>query len=190
MKIKAIACFATFISVATFLADCAANSTKGDVSAMTIEQSSAAQTQQQERDRNRAIVEAFFDRLEAMDIAGFVQLFDENGVQEMPYSPNGFPKELRGRAAIQKQYGGLPQNFNSMKFTNRIWYETVNPEKFIVEYKGVIDVKNGKPYNNDYIGVFELKNGKIVKYIEYFNPLILQEAFGKNLQQNFNVIPN
>lgn len=141
-----------------------------------------------QRQKNRRVVEDFFARLEAFDINGFVNLFDENGVQIMPYSPAGFPKELRGRAAIVKQYGGLPQNFTSMKFTNRVWHETTDPEKFIVEYRGVIGVKaTGKPYNNDYIGVFELRGGKIIRYVEYFNPLILQESFGEGLQKNFNV---
>lgn len=141
-----------------------------------------------ERQQNRTTVEAFFARLEAMDIAGFVELFDENGVQQMPYAPEGFPKELRGRAAIQKQYGGLPANYTGMKFTNRVWFETTDPQTFVVEYKGVITVKaTGKPYNNDYIGIFQLKNGKITRYVEYFNPIILQQSFGTDLQKNFNV---
>jgi len=140
-----------------------------------------------ERGRNLETVEAFFARLEAMDIGGFVGLWDENGVQAMPFSPEGFPKELRGRAAIRKQYESLPQNYSSMTFTRRI-HPTVNPEIFVVEYKGRIDVKQtGKPYDNTYVGVFRVKQGKVFRFTEYFNPIILQEAFGESLQSNFNV---
>lgn len=140
-----------------------------------------------ERRKNFETVEAFFARLEAIDIEGFIALWDENGVQEMPFSPEGFPKELRGKAAIQNQYGSLPQNYASMKFPRTI-HATTNPEIFVVEYQGVIDVKaTGKPYNNDYVGIFNVKNGKVLKFVERFNPIILQEAFGESLQRNFNV---
>jgi ketosteroid isomerase-like protein len=140
------------------------------------------------RRENKAVVENFFARLEAMDIPGFIALWDEAGVQLMPFSPAGFPKELRGRAAIQKQYGGLPENYTGMRFTDRVYHEAIDPEIFIVEYHGEINVKaTGKPYNNDYIGVFQVKNGKLVKFTEYFNPIILQESFGADLQKNFSV---
>lgn len=140
------------------------------------------------RRENKAVVENFFSRLEAMDIPGFIALWNEAGVQLMPFSPAGFPKELRGRAAIQKQYGGLPENYTGMRFTDRVYHETIDPEIFIVEYHGEINVKaTGKPYNNDYIGVFRVKDGKLVKFTEYFNPIILQESFGADLEKNFSV---
>lgn len=182
---------------ALVLTNCAANTSRGESVSSNNQISNQNATSpavtagtsniDQERTRNRRIVEDFFTRLEAMDIRGFVSLFDEAGVQEMPYSPAGFPKELRGRAAIEKQYGGLPQSYNSMRFINRVWYETVDPAVFVVSYKGVIDVKNGKPYNNDYVGIWQLRDGKIIRYREHFNPIILREAFGKNLDKNFNV---
>lgn len=182
---KTITTLTIIISAALGFAACAASKSE---TVMSSNQNSSPTLSpvENERKRNRAVIEDFFAKLEAMDIAGFVNLFDEYGVQEMPYSPAGFPKKLEGRAAINKQYGGLPQNYNSMKFTNRVWHESVDPNKFVVEYHGLIDVKNGKPYNNDYIGVFELKGGKITRYVEYFNPIILQEAFGKDLNKNFN----
>ncbi|MBW4569155.1 MAG: hypothetical protein KME31_14385 [Tolypothrix carrinoi HA7290-LM1] len=66
--------------------------------------------------------------------------------------------------------------------------ETSDPAVFIVEFKGVIDVKlTGKTYNNNYCGVFTIQNSKLVHYKEYFDPIILQTAFGTKLQENFNV---
>lgn len=148
----------------------------------------AAAGEQNQRRVNRAVVESFFSRLEAMDIPGFVALWAEDGVQVMPFSPAGFPKELRGRAAILKQYGGLPANYTGMRFPGRVVHETADPEVFVVEYRGEITVKaTGKLYNNDYVGIFHVKGGRLVRFVEYFNPIVLQESFGADLQKNFNV---
>jgi ketosteroid isomerase-like protein len=138
--------------------------------------------------QNREVIEQFFTRLESMNIDYWLELWDESGLQEMPYSPEGFPKQLEGKAAIKQQYSSLPENFHSMQFVDRVVHETLDPSIFIVEYRGIIDVKlTGKPYNNLYCGIFTIQNGKLVHFKEYFDPIILQTAFGTQLQENFNV---
>jgi ketosteroid isomerase-like protein len=140
------------------------------------------------RQQNRQVVEEFFTRLESMNIDYWLELWDDSGVQEMPYSPSGFPKRLEGKSAIRQQYSSLPVNYHSMQFVNRIFHETSDPAVFIVEFKGVIDVKlTAKTYNNNYCGIFTVQNSKLVHYKEYFDPIILQTAFGAKLQENFNV---
>lgn len=73
-----------------------------------------------------------------------------------------------------------------MSFPRKI-SATDSPNKVIVQYNGIIPLKDGGEYNNNYIGIFEIKNGKIEKFTEYFDPFILENAFGKKLQENFNV---
>lgn len=38
--------------------------------------------------------------------------------------------------------------------------------------------KTGLPYNQRYISVITLKDGHITRYLDYWNPLILQQAMG------------
>ena len=138
--------------------------------------------------QNHQIVEAFFTRLEAMDIDHWLELWDENGVQEMPYAPEGFPQRLEGKAAIRQQYSSLPDNFYSMQFVDRVFYEPSAPSIFIVEYRGIIDVKlTERHYNNVYCGIFTIQNHKLIHFKEYFNPIVLQSALETKLQDNFNV---
>lgn len=73
-----------------------------------------------------------------------------------------------------------------MSFPRKI-VATNDPNKVIVQYQGIIPLKAGGEYNNNYVGIFEIKNGKIEKFTEYFDPFILENAFGKKLQDNFNV---
>jgi uncharacterized protein len=138
--------------------------------------------------QNRQLIEEFFTRLESMNIEHWLELWDDNGVQEMPYAPEGFPEKLEGKAAIRQQYSSLPKNYDSMQFVDRFVHETSDPAVFIVEYNGIINIKaTDKPYNNVYCGVFMVQNNKLVQFKEYFNPMILQAAFGENLQANFNI---
>jgi ketosteroid isomerase-like protein len=139
------------------------------------------------RGRNRRVVRAFFERLEAFDIEGFAALFAEHGTQVMPFSPAGFPRALAGRAAIFNQYRGMPQNFTSMTFPDLVIHDMLDPSRFFVTYRGEIQLRAGGAYNNTYAGVFEIENGQIVAFTEYFDPIVLGQAFGASLQDSFNV---
>lgn len=55
------------------------------------------------------------------------------------------------------------------------------------EYHGEIELKSGGTYNNDYCGLFHVVNGKLVLFREFFNPIILQRAFGDALSEMFSV---
>ncbi|TGK26887.1 hypothetical protein EHO98_00075 [Leptospira stimsonii] len=132
------------------------------------------------------IVSKFFRSLENKNIPEFLTVWSQAGVQRMPLSPSNFPKELVGISMIKNQYSGLPDNFNSMKFPYKI-FPTEKENKVIVQYAGSISLKAGGEYNNNYVGIFEWKNGKIEQFTEYFDPEILEKAFGKKLQENFSV---
>lgn len=136
---------------------------------------------------NRRVVEMFFDRLEAFDIEGFSKLFAPDGRQVMPYSPAGFPSRLEGRQAIYNQCAGMPENFRSMRFVDRTIRETSEPGQFVATWRGEIELASGGRYDNTYIGLFQVRDGKLVQFTEYFNPIVLQQAFGTALESTYNV---
>ena len=105
----------------------------------------------------------------------------------MPFSPEGFPRLLDGRAAIRNQYMGLPAAYTHMRFPGLTVHDMASPSEFFVQYRGDIGLKSGGRYENDYAGHFILRDGRIAEFREYFNPIVLQEALGGNLQQTFNV---
>lgn len=135
----------------------------------------------------RAVVEAFFTRLEAFDIAGVAALFDARGRQVMPYSPEGFPDELVGPDAVFNQYKGMPDNYRAMRFPDLTIRELESPGEFFVTYRGEIELRDGGRYDNTYAALFRIERGRIVEFVEYFDPIVLQRAFGESLQSNFNV---
>jgi len=118
--------------------------------------------------------------LERKDLEAFMSLWADDGVQEMPYAPEGLlPKKWTGREEIRRQYSALPTNFTFMRFPITAIHETSNPEVAIVEFRGEIEIAaTRKRYDNTYVGVFRIKEGKITHYTEYFDPIIYTKAFG------------
>lgn len=138
---------------------------------------------------NKAVIEKFFTSLETLNIPSFLSVWADNGKQLMPLSPEYFPKQLTGKEAIHNQYKGLPEAYTSMKFPRK-YFPTEDPGTVIVQYNGIIPLKQGGEYNNNYVGIFNIRDGKLQRFTEYFDPFILQEAFGNKLESNFNVTGN
>jgi ketosteroid isomerase-like protein len=125
---------------------------------------------------NRKVVNNFFVALETQRFDMLKEVFAVNGKQLNPYAPENFPKSFDGAEAIYKQYSGLTANFGTMKFPREI-FATEDPNFFFVKFKGEIEIKAGGKYENDYIGTFRLENGQITEYTEYFNQVVMAEAF-------------
>lgn len=123
-------------------------------------------------------VREFFAALEAGDIARFLRVWAENGVQEMPFAPGAFPRKLEGKAAIEKQYAPLPSAYTGMRFPIRRLAATETPGVVFVEYEGSIGLKSGGRYDNRYVGIFEFDAaGKLSWFCEYFDPFVLVQGF-------------
>lgn len=117
-----------------------------------------------------AIVQGFFDALEARDLKNVLNFFTKNAVQEMPLSPKNFPKKLKGIDAIKKQYAAVMDYIQSYDIE---YFGTQEPNIILAKYQGTVATYEGKPYNNSYVGVFTIANGKISNFLELFNPKIL-----------------
>ncbi len=145
---------------------------------------SAITKDDQIRQKNERTVRDFLDLLSKKRMNAWLELWDKDGVQDMPYSPPGFPKRVEGKAAIAKHYSALPTNVGRMVFPDLVIYPMVDPNTFYAEYRGEIEVlATGKPYNNIYAGLFKFRNGKILLYREYYNPMVFTEAWGDSFSK-------
>ncbi|WNV73736.1 nuclear transport factor 2 family protein [Geodermatophilus sp. DSM 44513] len=113
-----------------------------------------------------------------MDVDAALRCFAEDGTQEMPFAPPGFPDRLDGMAALRRQYGGLPEAYADMRFDVSAVRPMADPEWVLLEYRGRITQRDSSRYDNGYAGLFHVVDGAIVLFREYFDPLVLQRAFG------------
>lgn len=149
----------------------------GGRAAKAAEDRPAAWTQ---RRQSREVVMNFLTGLEDKDMERVNGVWADDGVQDMPYTPEGFPKRVIGKEALIRQYAAWPQNSGKARFTDEMrFYPTRDPNMVVVEYHGVSEiVPTERTYDQRYIGLFHVENGKITLFREYFDPTVFAYAFG------------
>ncbi|MEV0224823.1 nuclear transport factor 2 family protein [Streptomyces sp. NPDC050704] len=110
------------------------------------------------------------------DISAWVDLWDENGILEFPFAPEGWPKRLDGKAAVAEYMRGYPDHIDLHDFPSVEIHQTVTPETIVVEMRGVGRlVDTDGPFDMSYIAVVTVENGLITRYRDYWNPLAVQD---------------
>lgn len=114
----------------------------------------------------------------APDAKTFLDMMAEDGVMEFPYHSAGPAMRLEGRAAISAHIASLGGMIEIDGFQDLVVHSTESGT-FILEFNCTgRGAKTGLPYNQRYISVITLKDGHITRYLDYWNPLILQQAMG------------
>jgi uncharacterized protein len=145
-------------------------------------------TEQEIRTNNEQTIRDFLRLLSEKNLSAWIDLWTEDAVQDMPFSPPEFPARLEGKKAIARHYSSLPQTVGKMDFFDLKLYSMQDPDWILAEYRGEIEVlATGRPYNNRYCGLFQLKDSKIALFREYYNPLTLREGFGDELTSSFSL---
>jgi ketosteroid isomerase-like protein len=140
------------------------------------------------REKNIKLIQSFLDLLEQKDLDTWINLWDEDGRQFNPYAPRGFPRILSGKNAIFHHWSGVPNAYGKMAFIEREIYPTLDPDVIFIEFRGRVEVlKTNRNYNNTYCCRFTFSKGKLVKYVEYFDPIILLESLGDTLSDTFSL---
>ena len=143
---------------------------------------------EQKRSQNEQIVASFLQLLAEKKMDKWAELWAEDAVQDMPFSPEGFPKRVEGKKALVQHYSGLPDTFGAMAFPDLVCHPMLDPDWVLAEYRGELDVlETRRAYNNHYCGMFHVKAGKILFFREYYNPIALTEAFGGTLTKSFSL---
>ncbi|MGI5198211.1 nuclear transport factor 2 family protein [Streptomyces sp. CA-288835] len=110
------------------------------------------------------------------DIPAWVDLWDENGIFEFPFAPEGWPKRLEGKAAIAEYMRAYPDHIDLHDFPYVEIHQTLAPETIVVEMRGVGRlVDTDSPFDMSYIAVVTVKDGLITRYRDYWNPLAVQD---------------
>lgn len=107
----------------------------------------------------------------------FLEMIDKDGVMEFPYFSTGPAHRLEGRNAVANHIKNLGGMIEISVFCDLVVHESKEAGTFILEFNcEVRGVATGLPYNQRYISVITLKDGHITRYLDYWNPLVLQQA--------------
>ncbi|MGP3991412.1 nuclear transport factor 2 family protein [Streptomyces sp. 3N207] len=108
------------------------------------------------------------------NIPAWVELWDDDGVFEFPFAPDGRPRQLAGKAAVADYMRGYPDHIDLHDFPDLEIHQTTDPRTIVVEMRAVGRlVRTGSPFEMTYIAVVTVEKGLITHYRDYWNPLTL-----------------
>ena len=106
----------------------------------------------------------------------FIGEIAEDFVLRVPFLPDGFPTEYRGREAARAILEGSSANRSRIAFKDVVIRRTEDPELIVITCRGEAAMNNGKPYCNDYVMFTRFRDGVAVEHVEYLNPLKVMAA--------------
>ncbi|MGC4875775.1 nuclear transport factor 2 family protein [Micromonospora sp. DT43] len=129
-----------------------------------------------------AVFHRGMELLLAKDMAGFIALFAEDAVLELPFAPPGQPRRVAGRVELHEYLINYPALLDVREIHDRTVYETRNPEVIVVEFvaSGFV-VATNRPYELRYIAVLTIRDGQLAHYRDYWDPIAAQELLGGGL---------
>lgn len=122
------------------------------------------------------VARRFIAALAARDTDDLVACFAADGVQDMPFSPPGFPKQVAGADALRSHYDAITGSFRSMDLSVISEQRLADREWVILEFEGKLIQANGEPYNNHFFGIFHVVDGRIALYREIYDTLVFAAA--------------
>ena len=109
----------------------------------------------------------------AGDFDAYVDLCTEDVVFEFPFAPPGRPRRVEGRENLAAYLGAFPGRIEFVALTEFTVHETTDPEVIVVEMRAEGRIRaTGEPYEMGYISVVTVRAGRIVRYRDYWNPLM------------------
>jgi len=133
-------------------------------------------------DSTERIALSYFTLLVRRDMDGFANIWTEDAVQQVPFTPEGLgkvvPAAFNGRESIATHYRTVTKNRREHIFWIDHIHRTVDPNCVIIEAhaRSVIGETNAV-YENNYVCVFHIRDGRIAELKEYANPLPVMRAF-------------
>jgi ketosteroid isomerase-like protein len=129
------------------------------------------------------VVERYLDAVSTLDLDALADTFHPDVRMDLPYAPDGFPRQVDGHADVVAFFGGMPGFVAPLNFHDRQLTVTADGDEVIAEYRSDSRVlATDTPYRNRYISRFRVQDGLIVRFAEYFDPLVLVRALGGDVQ--------
>lgn len=151
-----------------------------DIIQEAVEQANINPSPYIQRQQTKQAVIDFLTSLEKKDMDKLAELWAEDAVQDMPFSPQGFPKRIEGKANLIQHYAPWSDISGKASFTDRlVFYPMQDATMVYAEWYGDVEIiPTGRQYQQRYGGLFHVVDGKIELFREYYDPIVFKYAFG------------
>ncbi len=138
----------------------------------------------QQREASLAVARKYLDAISRGDLEANLALLAEDAVLELRFAPPGIPRRTEGKAAIEAFMGPVGDAIEAENFLD-IELDTMHgdPSVVVAQFHSDMKLKVPGSYKNQYIGLITVRDGQVARFVEFFDPIPLQEALGGVLAQ-------
>lgn len=126
---------------------------------------------------NRKLIQSIFDALAIGDGRPFNEAMAEDFTWVMIGS-NSWSGTYRGREAVRRDLLKPLMKEFATRYTNTAQRIVAEGDMVVVECRGNVVTKSGKPYNNRYCWVCRLRDGQLVELVEYMDTQLVADTLG------------
>lgn len=126
---------------------------------------------------NKQLMQDIFSELSKGNSKPFVESWAEDFCWTVTGTTK-WSKTYRGKPAVLKELmGPLFSNFAD-QYTNTAHRFIAEGDYVVVECRGHVNTKSGKPYNNSYCYVCRLEDGRLKELTDYLDTALVVAALG------------
>ena len=130
------------------------------------------------------VAQQLIDALEKRDADGVIALLHDDIVLELPFPLVAGENTTGTRRQVGEAVHAYVRHSKELtrenRFNNVVW-RTTSDGLAMFQSDGACMLSDGRPYDNHYLFLFEVKDGKVIRWVEYLNPVIAARAFGAPL---------
>lgn len=127
---------------------------------------------------NKKLIKEAYDALAEGDRRPLGALFADEAAWDM-IGTTEWSGRYEGKEAIYRDLLTPLFSLFGDVYTNRALRIIAEDDLVVVESRGRVTTKTGKPYNNTYCWIYRMKGGKIVEISEYLDTALAEAALGK-----------
>jgi uncharacterized protein len=126
-----------------------------------------------------AILRRYLEAINGWDFATMRELLHADISYELPYAPDAFPRVTKGFDNVMAFLESVPDFAEEENLSDIVIHEFADDEREVVaEYRSSMKLTSGRPYANTYVVRATIRDGRIVRFVEYFDPVPLIVAIG------------
>ena len=129
------------------------------------------------------ILRRYLDAINGWDFAAMRELLHHDISYELPYAPSAFPRVTQGLDNVMTFLESVPGFAEEENLSEIVINRFADDDhELVAEYRSDMKLTNGRPYSNTYIVRATIEDDKIVRFVEYFDPVPLIEVIGGTVQ--------
>ena len=125
-------------------------------------------------ERNRATITSIFEAMSRGETRPFGEAMAEDFTWRMT-GTTAWSGTYAGKADVQRMLGTLRQQW-ATQYKSTPSRILADGDHVVVETRGDVVTKTGKPYNNTYCFVIRMRDDKMVELTEYFDTELVSSA--------------